>query len=296
MPRKNTISRIALGAIACSAAAAFADSPASNYEFDFQQLHGDRAEFFPSGPATGSSPDVQGDAFLNSVTFPNGDDFIHFYRPSGVYDVSYTGEQGRKLGIRGGDNTTTGVTGYHELRSFDGVSGDVSATDLDMFADMALLAFNTNNLNTYVDAGSGVGQFYFTVKFELPIMDNDEDRDDFGEILFLERGAGYGNSYLKMQAVDDAGNPLGPWLVIDPNEMVQTTPPTTVYKPNQKIGTTSIDVSRLGVTEVQYLRVSNDMAGEVAYVPFSGSDTNPDFKLMAVVTHPDHLAMLVGFD
>ena len=122
--------------------------------------------------------------------------------------------------------------------------------------------------------------------------DDDPDPDDFGEILYFERGAGSGNSWLKMQAVDETGAPLGPWLVVGPNETLQTTPETVVYRSDQKMGTTSIDVSRLGVSELSYLRISNDVTGESAYT--GGGDQSPDFKIMIVMTDKEQLAEAMG--
>ena len=131
-----------------------------------------------------------------------------------------------------------------------------------------------------------------TIKFDFVVQDNDPEPDEFGEILYFERGTGNGNSWLMMQAVDENGTALGPWLVIGPAETVQTTPPTTVLNSTQKVGTTSIDVSRLGVTEFQYLRVTNDVVGQPAYT--GGGDRNPDFKIMAVLTNEEQIVKILG--
>ena len=156
-----------------------------------------------------------------------------------------------------------------------------------------LTAFNNNNLNNYLDSSSGI-TFSFIIEFDLVVKDNDAGPDDLGEILYFERGSGGGNSWLKMQAVDENGAPLGPWLVIGPNETVQTTPVTTVTSSNGKVGTTAIDVSRLGVSEFKYLRVSNELNGEPAYA--GGGDTQPDFKIMAVMTNQGQLSVVLNFD
>ena len=116
--------------------------------------------------------------------------------------------------------------------------------------------------------------------------------DARGEILYFERGSGNGNSWIKMQAVDENGAALGPWLVVGPNETLQTTPQTAVYRMDQKMGTTAIDVSRLGVSEFEYLRISNVVKNEPAYT--GGGDQNPDFKLMVVMTNEEQLAQLFG--
>lgn len=134
--------------------------------------------------------------------------------------------------------------------------------------------------------------FGFTIVFEQPVRDSDPEKSDLrGELLYFERGSGGGNSWLTMQAVDEDGNALGPALAIGPQETFVTTPAFDAVVNNQQLGGLAIDVSRLGVDEVQFLRVrrtqpSND-DGYVSGV--SGADFQPDFKLMAVITHPEDL-------
>ena len=60
------------------------------------------------------------------------------------------------------------------------------------------------------------------------------------------------------------------------------------------MGTTSIDVSRLGVSEFQYLRITNDVVGEPAYT--GGGDRNPDFKVMVVMTNKEQLNQIYAYD
>ena len=55
------------------------------------------------------------------------------------------------------------------------------------------------------------------------------------------------------------------------------------------MGGTAIDVSRLGVTEFKYLRVSTTDQSDPQYA--WGGDRNPDFKLMAVITDPAQISM-----
>ena len=155
-----------------------------------------------------------------------------------------------------------------------------------------LEAFSNNNLNNYLDTHHNKALWELTIRFDMIVKDNDEGPDEFGEILYFERGSGNGNSWIKMQAVDENGAALGPWLVVGPNETLQTTPQTAVYRADQKMGTTSIDVSRLGVSEFEYLRISNVVKNEPAYT--GGGDQNPDFKLMVVMTNEEQLAELMG--
>ena len=122
--------------------------------------------------------------------------------------------------------------------------------------------------------------------------------DAHGELLFLERGREGGNSWLTMQAVDAFGVPLGPELAVSPEETYPTTPVFSVRTASQKIGGLAIDVSRLGVPAVQYLKLSETRAEDPGYEPLytTGIDFQPDFKLMAVITHPDDIAPPYGYD
>ena len=262
---------------------------AQSYQHAYQHKYGGDAQFFVEGPATGGSPDVQGDAMLTLVRMPNGDKFNLFYKPTEIRDLQYIGHSGytHKWLVRGGTRTTVGISGDELYSNYDH-----SPAAIQQFADLTLQAFNNNNLNNYLDCGSNKALFDFTIGFDLIVKDNDPDPDDFGEILYFERGAGSGNSWLKLQAVDETGAALGPWLVIGPNETLQTTPQTVVMRSDQKMGTTSIDVSRLGVSELSYLRVSNDVTGEPAYT--GGGDQSPDFKVMIVMTNKEQLAEAMG--
>ena len=282
-----------------TAAVAFAlvvagTAAAQDYQSAYQWKYGGDADFMVEGPATGHHPDVQGDAILNEVRMPTGDVFRYFYKPADVRNATYLGTDSERSQwrVRGGAHATVGLRGIHLYGDYDGDMDDVTADDVVGFQDLALQAFGNNNLNNYVDTGSGEPPWAMTIKFDMVVMDNDPAPDEFGEILYFERGSGNGNSWIKMQAVDEAGNALGPWLVVGPNETVQTTPPTTVASSSQQVGTTSIDVSRLGVEEFQYLRVSNMLPGEPAYT--GGGDLNPDFKIMVVMTNEEQLAQLFG--
>lgn len=273
-----------------TAAMALSIAPAAlaQYDFPFQFPVGQPATFYVVGPATGGSPDVQGDALLSQVEYPNGDVFIQYYKPVGVHGLWYSGDNTRWR-VVGGTNTTIGLDQMYVYGAADGNVNNVTAYDKEVFSDLMLSAYSNSNLNNYVDLSGGGPLFRFVIEFDLVLTDNDPDPDDFGEILYFERGAGAGNSWLKMRAVDENDVAQGPWLVITPSETVQTTPVTTVYNSTQTMGTSAIDISRLGVTEVQYLEVSNDVTGESAYT--GGGDLQPDFKIMAVVTNEAQLSI-----
>ncbi len=290
MPSNQNGIRI-LGGVVCLGCAA--SVLAGEYEHKFQELYGQRATFNVSGPATGSSPNPQGDAKLTSVEFPSGDEFIFFYKPVAVTDVQYSGTLSQWR-VRAGSNTTNGLSGDYIFGTADGNSANQTSEDREAFADLILQAMQSDNLNQYVDLSGSGNEFSFIIEFDRSVMDNDADQDDFGELLYFERGAGSGNSWLKIQAVDENGAALGPWLVIQPSETVQTTPVTTVYNSSQTMGTTSIDVSRLGVSEFKYLKISNDVAGEAAYS--GGGDMAPDFKFMSVMTNEAQIAEVMVFD
>lgn len=281
--KRNTLAQISVSVSMLVIGLCSLPAYGQDYEFGFQNRVGALATFNVSGPATGNSPDVQGDAVLNTVEYPSGDVFISYYKPANVSDIQYGGDT-TKWRVRGGTNCTIGLSGG---------AYPLSSVGLASFHDLMLTAFSNKNLNNYLDSSSGI-TFSFIIEFDLVVKDNDAGPDDLGEILYFERGSGGGNSWVKMQAVDENGAPLGPWLVIGPNETVQTTPDTTVTSSNGKVGTTAIDVSRLGVSEFKYLRVSNELNGEPAYT--GGGDTQPDFKIMAVMTNQAQLAELLFYD
>ena len=87
---------------------------------------------------------------------------------------------------------------------------------------------------------------------------------------------------------------IEPWLAIGPSGTVQTSPLTYPMRSNQTMGTISIDISRLGVSELRFLRVSNSADTDPAYT--GGGDLAPDFKVMAVMTNHAQLQAMGIFD
>lgn len=266
----------------------------SQFAYDFQVPASQRATFNVSGAATNG--DMQGDAFLSSVVYPDESKFTEYYSPVNVSSLFGQQNQGRNIKIRGGSNITDGVPGEFTLGGFakGKKKNRITAKDIDAFEITLREVFANKNLNNYFDM-SGSPDFGFTISFELPVKDDDPDNPDVrGEILFFERGSGGGNSWLTMQAVDEFGTALGPALAISPEETFLTTPQFAVLNSSQKIGGLAVDVSRLGVSEVQHLRVRRTQTSDDGYKTVSrgGVDFQPDFKLMAVITHPDHLTIL----
>lgn len=280
-PRSLTAALLA-AVVSTTAAAQFAP-----FTHAYQVPASQEAQFNVSGAATGG--DLEGDAFLDSVVYTSGLSYTEFYRPESVTDLTVPAADTALIAVRGGTNITVGRPGVERL------DAAASATD---FADLMYEAFANQNLNHYVDIG-GRPEFSFVVAFERPVRDDDPTVSDaHGELLYLERGTDGGNSWLTMQAVDAFGVPLGPELAVSPEETFPTTPVFSVRSASQKIGGLAIDVSRLGVSEVQYLKLRETQASHAGYAPVyaAGIDFQPDFKLMAVITHPDDLVPPMSYD
>ena len=296
-PRTAVVYGAVLGL--CGTATAQIYKPAI-YAFPYQAQFGAPATFYVSGPATGPLADREADAFLDLVLYPSGDERIFLYRPIDVDDVVYVSDP-TMLSVRGGWSTTVGLRGSFPIGSLDGNPGNLTQGDRDLFGPLALVALASSNLNNYVDVSADGPLFHLTIEFDTFVKDNDPAPDDFGELIYMERGTGKasvtdgGNSWIKFQAVDVNGVALGPWLVVSPAETADTTP-ITILNSDQKLGATAIDVSRLGVTEFKYLRVSNDVVGEAAYDPSGDGDRNPDFRLMAVIVDERQIAVEASHD
>ena len=270
------------GAIATTAGADIAP-----FTHDFQVPVSQEAQFNVSGAATGG--DLEGDAFLDSVVYTSGMEYTQFYRPDALTNLIIPAADAEHFHVRGGTNITVGRPGAHWL-------SDAESTEA--FAGRVLDAFENRNLNHYFDIG-GRPTFSFVIAFQRAVRDDDPTVSDaHGELLFLERGREGGNSWLTMQAVDAFGVPLGPELAVSPEETYPTTPVFSVRTASQKIGGLAIDVSRLGVPAVQYLKLSETRAEDPGYEPLytTGIDFQPDFKLMAVITHPDDIIPPYGYD
>ncbi len=289
------------------AAAALAAPPAvgQNYAHDYQAQVGEIAHFHVVGPGTevaGQSHNPQGDVFLKSVEMPNGETFTHFYKPIAVTGMTVGSGDGKRVAVNGGSDITVGTPGkfYVGREVSDGNENEPTAADVAAFTPRVLEAMQSTNLNHYFDNSGRNPYFEFVMEFDLPLKDNDPDADDFGELLYTERGAGFGNSWITIQAVDADGNALGPALAVSPFESRQTNPPTQVTSnSSQYIGAVSVDISRLGVSETRFLKVRKTSTSDDGYsfAHQSQEDFNPDFKFMAVITHPDHIAQRVaGYD
>ena len=275
-------------ALASATALLFA-TPAlgQSYQHSWQYAFGSPAQFDMTGPAT--TGDYEGDALIESVTMPDGSRFDTFYRPVGISHFSYSGD-GRKFSAYGGDNCTIGYDDEIDLKDVDGGGSNTpSAADLAGMPDHILAVLENQNLNNYVDTSTN-NSWEFVMEFDLPLKDNDENADDFGELLYFERGSGGGNSWLTFLAVDENNNPLpgAQPLSVSPAETVDTTPQTVLTSNGQRMGAVAIDLSRLGVSETTHLRVMKPQVGVGGY---TGGERRPDFKVMAVITHPEQLTV-----
>ncbi len=249
--------------------------------------------FNVSGPAASGNP--AGDLFLTSVDYGGGRivNSSSFIYASGVTGWNYNGGVGEARIVSG--TQTTIASGFHFLEAQDGNPGSVSALDNVLFNQRILAAFQNNNLNNYLDIIPTGRVFSMTLRFPTPIIDNDPDNfDDFGEILYFERGNGGSNSYL-MMAVDDLGRPIGTPIVISPTGAAQPTP----LNPNanvqifdgagnvigsQTMEGLALDVSLFGVSQLSGLFIFSAEPGQGG-VPGNlppGADTAPDFKAFAV--------------
>ncbi len=278
-----------LGAGLFAANASFAQpvTPQS-FPHSFQMPLSQKADFNVRGPATRG--DLQGNAFLEEVVYSDGKSFTEFYTPRQVHDLMVEPGGEDDFRIRGGLNITQGRPG---LISVWGAGGT------EAFKKLMVEVIANRNLNNYIDISRTSPDFSVTIEFRRPVRDDDPLSSDLrGELLYLERGTNGGNSWLTMQAVDEKGVPLGPPLAISPEETFPTTPVFSVDQPSQQIGGLAIDVSRLGVSEVRFLNVRRTAATDDGYAPIfrAGIDFHADFKLMAVITHPDDLLDELGFD
>jgi len=260
-----------------------------NYNHSWQYPIGSPAAFHMTGPATQGDP--QGNALIESVEMPDGSVFNTFYRPVGISHFSYSGA-GNKFSAHGGSNCTIGYNSALQLKDVDGQGGKKpSAADIAGMPAHILAVLENQNLNNYVDTSTNKS-WEFVMEFDLPLKDNDTSPDDFGELLYFERGSGGGNSWLTFMAVDENNNPLpgAEPLSISPAETVDTTP-WTVLRLGQRIGAVAIDLSRLGVSETSHLRVTKAQPGVGGY---TNGERRPDFKVMAVITHPSQLSSVAA--
>ncbi|MEO1007500.1 MAG: hypothetical protein AAFX79_02950 [Planctomycetota bacterium] len=236
------------------------------------------AIFHMSGPATEGRSGMWGDAILESVEFPGGETFSDFVTARAVTDFQCASSyRGLGWSVSTGTECTTGDPGWFKVQAEDGDSSDITDEDRELFNQRVTEVLNDRNLNSLVHLKSANASFI--IEFNETIHDDDPEFDNFGEILYFERGTNAGNSTAYIQAVDEDGNALGPLVMIDGDETLPTTPIVTIGTPwathltNQTMGGATVDLTRLGVESIRYLRVTN-------------GTSDPDFKIFAVWTRP----------
>lgn len=259
------------------------------------------AIFRMSGPVIDGYDGRYGNAMLDSVEFPTGDVFNEFIMAKAITDFSYSGAGDGSIRVLTAHDSTVGDPGLFDLDDEDGNGSDISLADQDLFNARILSAYQNRNLNSYFDLSCDC-PFSYVIEFEEPVVDNDENADGLGEILYLERGADAGNSWLLLTVVDESGNTLGTPVAIAPEETISTSPPTLLGRYNtngtlrtgtQEMGCAAIDLSRLGVSEMRFLRVSTPPPGLYGY---TGGERAPDGKIFVVMTTPRAPDPLVFFD
>ena len=236
------------------------------------------AVFHVHGQATTGAAGMWGNAILDAVEFPTGDIFSDFVTAEEVTDFDCPPTYS-DLGwsVSTGTACTTAEPGWFMLEDEDGNGVSISDNDRELFNTRILDILNDRNLNSLVHLKDPDASF--VIKFGELIRDNDPLMDNFGEVLYFERGTGAGNSTAYIQAVDEDGVGLGPIVTIDGDETLPTTPLATIGTPwapsmtDQTIGGATIDLTRLGVTTLRYLRVYN-------------GTSDPDLKIFAVWTQP----------
>jgi len=225
-----------------------------------------------------------GEVMLRAIRFPSGLEFREFIHAYSVTGFRHDGNEG----------STRVISGTDESKRHAATDDNSEA-----FNDYVLEAFQSNDLNHFIDNDGSNPQFTFDVHFARPIKDNDPDAiDEVGEIIFFERGAHTANSFIVLEALDENGNRIGKTVLVHPDEPVNCTPPADigVYHNDlsyagwhQEMGGVSVDLNRFGLDQLQHLRVRSARVGSDGLtsdmVSGMGRDLNPDFKLVAVQTY-----------
>ncbi len=242
---------------------------------------GPTIEIHVSTPCCSSPYDARhDDLLLQYVAWDDGtisDDFIF---AAAVRDVEYQGPNGRFRVITG-PNCSVGEPGVHDIEDEDGNGGSISELDRAMFAERILNAWNHENLNAYVDLRSS-SHYSFTVDFEEVIRDDDPGADDTGELIVFEVA---GNSIVKLEALNEAGDVIGQPVIIESWKRVA---PDRLYVGrytnsgaprcgSYEYKATGIDLSEFGVNQLTSLRISRPTNSGCA-------DTRADTRIVGVKT------------
>lgn len=131
---------------------------------------------------------------------------------------------------------------------------------------------SNSNLNNIID-GEGRSEVKLDIEFEEYLSDNTSSGDAVGEIIVFERGM---NSDIYIQAIDKlGGKELWTKLFLSRKEMTYAgfDVDTIEIGAAQKMGYWRIDLSKLGVSNIKYVRISS--------LPVNSW---PDFKIIGLNT------------
>lgn len=199
------------------------------------------------------------DVLIRSVVWDDGSEFDQFIYASDVTDVEYEGTANR-MRVVTSHESTVGEPGVFNIQNEDGDGSNISSEDRESFADRILNAWNHDNVNAYIHNRS-LDHFSCIVEYEETIRDNSPLQDDIGELIVFEVS---GNSWVKIEAIDDDGSVMGNPVTIGNYKHVY---PDRIYTrkysntgsplcSSYEVFAVGLDLSELGVSEARRFRFS----------------------------------------
>ncbi|AHB41134.1 hypothetical protein P148_SR1C00001G0329 [candidate division SR1 bacterium RAAC1_SR1_1] len=131
---------------------------------------------------------------------------------------------------------------------------------------------SNNNLNNLID-GEGRGEVILDVELEKIVYDNTKKGDVIGELLIFERGM---NADMYIQSVDSlGGKELGKKIFLNRKDLIYAgfDVDTVEIGTPQKMGYWKVDLEKLGVGAIKFLRISSEP-----------KNSGPDFKIIGLNT------------
>lgn len=129
-----------------------------------------------------------------------------------------------------------------------------------------------NNLNNIID-GEWWKEVVLDIEFDKKMYDNNSKEDAVGEILIFERGM---NSDMYVQAISKlGGKEKGNKIFLKRSDLIDAwfSINTREIGGNQKMGYWRVDLSKLGVSSLKYLRITSEP-----------KNSGPDFKIIGLNT------------